>query len=62
MKKSITLKKLTLRNETLKLLQADNLKLVAGAGPVETKNLPCPIRTAIDCEFPTLYLCPTYNC
>jgi hypothetical protein len=50
MKKSISTAKLTLRHETLKVLQTDGLKLVAGAGPVRTRDLPCIELTARDCD------------
>jgi len=50
MKKSITPTKLTLKNETLKRLTTEGLKLVAGGGPVRTRDLPCIELTAKDCE------------
>jgi len=49
MKKSIIPTKLTLRHETLKVLGSDSLKLLAGAGPVRTRDLPCVELTAKDC-------------
>jgi len=49
MKKSITTTKLTLRPETLKVLATDSLRLLAGAGPVRTRDLPCVELTAKDC-------------
>ena len=49
MKKS-NLKKLSLRNETLKQLNDDMLKMVEGGSPEKTRGLPCPIATAkVDC-------------
>jgi len=50
MKKSIHTAKLSLKRETLKLLKVDRLKLIAGAGPVRTRDLPCIELTARDCE------------
>jgi hypothetical protein len=49
MKKSILRSKLTLKHETLQVLQADGLKLCAGGGPVRTRDLPCIELTARDC-------------
>ena len=48
MKKNTTAK-LNLKLETLKVLQADGLKLVDGAGPKRTRDLPCIELTAKDC-------------
>jgi hypothetical protein len=49
MKKSI--KKLTLKHETLKQLSADAVKLAAGGVPAKTLQLPCPVMTAkVDCH------------
>jgi hypothetical protein len=50
MKKSSKTAKLTLRHETLKLLKAEGLRLVAGGAPVRTRDLPCIELTARDCE------------
>jgi hypothetical protein len=49
MKKIITTK-LKLTSETVKVLEHWSLKDVVGAGPVLTRDLPCPIQTAkVDC-------------
>jgi hypothetical protein len=49
MKKS-NVKKLSLKQEILKQLNDDMLKMVEGGGPVRTHDLPCPIGTAkVDC-------------
>jgi hypothetical protein len=49
MKKIITTK-LKLTSETVKLLEDFRLKDVVGAGPIVTRDLPCPIQTAkVDC-------------
>ncbi len=50
MKKSIKVAKLAVKRETLKTLKQDSLGLVAGAGPVRTRDLPCIELTARDCD------------
>lgn len=50
MKKSITSSKLSVRRETVKRLEAELLRGVAGGGPVRTRDLPCIELTARDCD------------
>jgi len=50
MKKSIRKAKLTIARDTLKLLAANDIKAVVGAGPVRTRDLPCIELTARDCD------------
>jgi hypothetical protein len=49
MKKSLTTK-LTLKHETLKVLKSDTLRLLNGAAPARTRDLPCIELTARDCD------------
>lgn len=50
MKKSISALKLSVKRETVKLLEAGELAGVAGGAPAKTRDLPCPIQTAkVDC-------------
>jgi hypothetical protein len=50
MKKSIRRTKLTIARDTLKALGTDEIKAVAGGGPVRTRDLPCIELTAKDCD------------
>ena len=50
MKKTIRKAKLTIARDTLKVLAANEIKDVAGAGPVRTRDLPCIELTARDCD------------